>query len=79
MRLSDLQIKEVVDISGGKRVGNIIDIVIDTNTGKINKLVIEPSRNMRKFLSVKEDCEVAWVNIIKIGDDIILVDTKNKN
>ncbi|MGN1324409.1 MAG: YlmC/YmxH family sporulation protein [Bacilli bacterium] len=77
MRLSDLQLKEVVDISFGKKVGNIIDITIDLSSGKISNLIIEPSRNMRKFLSTKEDREIMYNQIIKIGDDIILIDTKH--
>lgn len=77
MRLSDLQLKEVVDISFGKKVGNIIDITIDLSSGKISNLIIEPPRNMRKFLSTKEDREIMYNQIIKIGDDIILIDTKH--
>lgn len=77
MRLSDLQLKEVVDISFGKKVGNIIDITIDLSSGKISNLIIEPSRNMRKFLFTKEDREIMYNQIIKIGDDIILIDTKH--
>ncbi len=79
MRLSDLQLKEVVDISFGTKVGNIIDVTIDTSSGRINNLIIEPSRSMRKMLSSKEDRLILYNQIIKIGDDIILVDTKHKN
>lgn len=79
MRLSDLQLKEVVDISFGTKVGNIIDVTIDTSSGRINNLIIEPSRSMRKMLFSKEDRLILYNQIIKIGDDIILVDTKHKN
>lgn len=79
MRLSDLQLKEVVDITYGTKVGNIIDVTIDTNSGRINNLIIEPSRSMRKLLSTKEDKEIMYNQIIKIGDDIILIDTKYKS
>lgn len=79
MRLSDLQLKEVVDISFGTKVGNISDVTIDTSSGRINNLIIEPTRNMRKMLSSKEDRLILYNQIIKIGDDIILVDTKHKN
>ena len=78
MRLSALQSKEIIDIVDGKKVGKIIDIVIDPSTGKINSMVIERGFN-RKILSSKEEYEVKWMQILKIGEDIILVDTKNKN
>ena len=78
MRLSDLQSKEIIDIVDGKKVGKIIDIVIDPSNGKINSMVIERGFN-RKILSSKEEYEVKWMQILKIGEDIMLVDTKNKN
>ena len=74
MRLSDLQLKEIVNISNGKRVGRIIDVNIDEK-GNIINLVLEDRRG-RKFSH--EEYNILWSQIIKIGDDIILVDTRNK-
>ena len=50
MYLSDLQNKEVIDISSGKRIGTIIDIIITLN-GTIQNLVLEDKKNGRKFLT----------------------------
>lgn len=78
MNLSDLQEKEVIDISTGKRIGSIIDIIINS-TGNISKLVLEDRKASRKLFSTnKEDIYLDWKQIIKIGDDIILVDSQNK-
>jgi YlmC/YmxH family sporulation protein len=74
MRLSDLQRKEIVNIVDGKRVGIIIDIVVDEK-GYINTLVLEDRRG-RKFS--REEYNIMWSQIVKIGDDIILIDTRNK-
>lgn len=74
MRLSDLQLKEIVNISNGKRVGRIIDVNIDEK-GNIINLVLEDRRG-RKFSH--EEYNILWSQIIKIGDDIILIDTRNK-
>ena len=74
MRLSDLQLKEIVNISNGKRVGRIIDVNINEK-GSIINLVLEDRRG-RKFSH--EEYNILWSQIIKIGDDIILVDTRNK-
>ena len=74
MRLSDLQRKEIVNITDGKRIGIIIDIIIDEK-GTINSLVLEDRRG-RKFS--REEYNVMWNQIVKIGDDIILIDTRNK-
>ena len=74
MRLSELQLKEIINISNGKRIGVIVDVIVSTN-GNIEKLVLEEKKG-RKFS--KEEYEVSWNQIIKIGDDIILIDTRNK-
>ena len=73
MRLSELQTKEIVNIKDGKRIGTIIDVIVEAN-GSISKLVLEEKRG-RKFH--REESEIKWSSIIKIGDDIILIDTRN--
>lgn len=78
MNLSDLQNKEIIDIATGKRIGTIIDIIL-TPTGEISKLVLEDRKTTRRFLSqAKEDVYLDWKQIVKIGDDIILVDGNQK-
>ena len=78
MNLSDLQEKEVIDISSGKRIGSIIDIIINVS-GNVSKLVLEERKTSRRlFSNTKEDIYLDWKQIIKIGDDIILVDSQNK-
>ena len=74
MRLSELQLKEIIDITNGKRVGAIVDVVVSQN-GTIEKLILVEKRG-RKF--TKEEYVIYWNQIIKIGDDIILVDSRNK-
>ena len=74
MRLSELQQKEIVNVVNGKRVGMIIDVIVNEK-GNISNLVLEDKRG-RKFS--REEYNVSWSQIVKIGDDIILVDTRNK-
>lgn len=74
MNLSDLQTKEVIDVASGRRIGSIIDVIISSH-GEISKLVLEDRKTTRKFLSTnREDIYLEWKQIVKIGDDIILVD-----
>ena len=74
MNLSDLQLKEIVDISSGKRLGSIIDVIVD-NKGFISKIMLDNKKTRGKIFSTnKEDVWIEWKNIIKLGDDIILVD-----
>ena len=74
MHLSELQQKEIINISNWKRIGIIVDVIVDTS-GNIQKLILEEKRG-RKFS--KEEYEILWSQIVKIGDDIILIDTRNK-
>ena len=74
MRLSDLQLKEIINISNGKRIGTIVDVLVDEK-GYINSLVLEDRRG-RKFS--REEYNILWNQIVNIGDDIILADTRNK-
>ena len=74
MRLSELQLKEIVNVVNGKRIGTIIDVMLD-DKGYIKNLVLEEKRG-RKF--THEEYNITWSQIVKIGDDIILVDTRNK-
>lgn len=73
MRLSDLQTKEIINISNGKRLGLIIDVIIDIN-GNIKSLILEDKKGKR--FSGREEYELDWKQISKIGDDIILINDK---
>lgn len=72
MRLSDLQTKEIINMNTGKRLGVIVDIIVTTE-GMIKSLILEEKRSKR--LS-REEYELEWKQISKIGDDIILVQSK---
>ena len=70
MRLSDLQTKEIINMTTGKRLGLIIDVIINAE-GNIKSLILEEKKMKR--LSSREEYELDWKQIAKIGDDIILV------
>ena len=78
MHMSDLQTKEIIDISSGRRIGIIIDVIVDTK-GNITKLILDKRVGKRILANSKEDVELSWNQIVKIGDDIILVDSRNIN
>lgn len=71
MRLSELQGKDIINVSDGKKIGNIIDVNIDEN-GNMKSLIVEKSGIFSRFSS-KYEVEVGWSQITKIGEDVILV------
>ena len=78
MHLSEFQTKEIINISTGRRFGYIVDVVIDKE-GKIKELILEEKKHSKRFMASREELSIEWNQIIKIGDDIILVDTRKKN
>ena len=72
MRISDLQLKDIINIKDGKMIGRIIDAEIDSE-GKIIYLVIESVRGLRNFMSSTSDTTIKFTQIEKIGTDVILV------
>ena len=40
MHLSDLQSKDIINIKDGKKVGNIIDVILDSS-GNLDSLVVQ--------------------------------------
>ena len=75
MRLSELQNKNLVNVSNGKNIGNIIDVNIDYQSGNI-KSFIESKGSILTFLNKDNDMEVKWNDIQKIGEDVILVNMR---
>ncbi|MBL4952601.1 YlmC/YmxH family sporulation protein [Neobacillus sp. OS1-32] len=73
VKISEFQIKDVVNVSDGKRLGNIGDIEINLSTGKIEAVVISGNGRMLGFFGKEDEVVIPWNNIIKIGQDVILV------
>ena len=71
MKLSDIQDKDVVDLNTGLKIGNIVDVKINTN-GYIESLILERKKYSRLF-SNNDFVEVSFSKIEKIGEDVILV------
>lgn len=76
MHLSELQNKDIVNIKDGKKIGNIIDVMID-NEGKMISLIIQKNKFNINIFKNNNDEEIKWNQIKKIGEDVILVDTNN--
>ena len=65
---SDLKKKEVVDISTGKNLGKINDLIIDSGSGEILKIIVPG----KKCFLYCDELIIDYNCIVKIGDDAIL-------
>ena len=73
MYISDFQTKDVVNVSDGKKLGNIGDFDINVTTGKIQAIIINSQGKMLGFFGKDEEFVIPWRNIVKIGEDVILI------
>lgn len=74
MRLSEIQNKDVININTGMKIGNIIDIKVNSESGKIESLILE-KKKFASLFSGQDEVEIYWSQINKIGEDVILVET----
>ncbi len=79
VRISEFQIKDVVNVGDGKKLGNISDIEINLLTGKIDAIVISGTGKLLSMFGKNEEVIIPWKNIIKIGEDVILVRYRETN
>lgn len=73
MRFCCLKQKTVVNVIEGRQLGFISDIEFDECTGKICSIIVPGSCGV-KSLFQNRCFVIPWRNIVKIGDDVILVE-----
>lgn len=72
MRLMELQQKDIISVKTGKNLGRIIDIELNVE-GFITSVVIEEKGFFRFFFHSNNEINIKVKDIVKIGDDVILV------
>ena len=73
IKLSELQMKEIIVINTGRRLGHLSDLEIDADVGRITSLIIYVKENNSLF-GKQEEILIPWHQIITIGTDVILVE-----
>lgn len=76
--LSELQLKEVVILQSGRKLGFIADFDIDNNTGSINALIVSTKQEGGNLFNRMTETTIPWKQIVTIGDDVILVNDENE-
>ena len=73
MRISELQQKDVVSVTDGKKLGPIANIDINLKTGMIESIIIQENGNWKGWFSRGGEVTIPWKDLVKIGNDVILV------
>lgn len=69
----ELRCKEVINVTNGKKLGHIVDIVFDLCSAKVKGLVVPASSGFNLFKQ-PEQLFIPYDQICKIGEDTILVE-----
>ncbi|HEY8350789.1 MAG TPA: YlmC/YmxH family sporulation protein [Clostridiales bacterium] len=73
-RSSDFRQKEVINVSDGRRLGFVSDVEIDLEQGKVEAIILPGVGRLLGFFGKDNEFVIPWDKIVKIGEDIILVD-----
>ena len=76
IRVTDLNCKEVICISDGRRLGFVSDVEIEIPSGKILAIIVPGPCRILGVVGRKDDFVIPWGCIKRIGPDIILVDVQ---
>ena len=79
MRFWELTEKEVINCKDGKRLGYVADIEIEIPTGKVCKLFVPGPGKFCGCFGKGVEYEICWNQIVRIGEEIILVDIEAKS
>ena len=74
VKVSELRMREVINVLDGKKLGNIIDIDLDIEKGKVIAFMLPGQVRGWSIFSKREEIVVPWDKIIRIGRDVILVE-----
>ena len=73
--LNAMRNMEVIDILTGTKIGFIKDFKINCDDNKIISLILPGE--IKSWFGKEDEKEILWKDIIKIGTDVILVNTKD--
>jgi YlmC/YmxH family sporulation protein len=73
MKISEFQMKDVVNVSNGRKMGHISDLDINLTTGRVDAIIIQGNARVMGFFGRDNDILIPWRDIVKIGKDVILV------
>ena len=70
----DLRCKEVINLVDGKRLGNIVDVVLNLSDCKVLGFVVPMIKKGFNLFKSQNDIFIPINQVVKIGDDAILVE-----
>lgn len=78
MRICELKQKEVINCKDCRRLGYVGDVDFDVCTGRMVAIIVPGPGCIWGFLGREKEYVIPYCDIRQFGDDIILVDLKEK-
>lgn len=75
--INALRSMEVIDINSGGKVGFIKDIKIDCEEQKVISIILPGE--VKGWFSKTEDIEIPWIDVVKVGIDVLIIKFDSKN
>ncbi|ERJ13608.1 YlmC/YmxH family sporulation protein [Haloplasma contractile] len=73
MLFTEICEKEVVNVINGKAIGNVVDLEIEPNSGRIFFIYVQQIEGLLSIFNKPEKLKIPWNQIVKIGVDVIIV------
>lgn len=71
-RISDLKLREVINLQDGRRLGFVEDVELDLESGRIRSIIVPGKSSF--WLLRSENIVIPWEQIKRFGTDVILVE-----
>lgn len=73
IKASELRNLDVINVIDGRHLGNVCDVDVDSETGELRFLILEPPGSRFRFFFRPDDLEIPWESVEIVGVDVILV------
>ncbi len=74
VKISDLRMLEIINITNGKRLGTISDIELDVEKGKVTAFIMPGGMKGWMIFKHREEQIIPWDRMVNVGQDVILVE-----
>lgn len=77
IKATQLETKDIVNLSDGAKLGPVKDLHIDLETGRVIALVLQGSSKYFGLMRSGKDLVIPWNMVAKFGVDTVLVDLQS--
>ncbi len=73
----ELETKDVINVVDGRNLGNICDMSYEIGPGRILSITTKKAGGLFSFFRKDDGIIIAWDQVVKIGDDVVIVNYLN--